>query len=145
MNIIPNATACLSCAFPFMPKAGSLPTCDTVGVLNTIPSIIASIQATEAIKIILNKDYSKGLLIYDVWNHEFKSIKIKRNEDCITCGENKFEYLDAEKRETTTILCGRNSVKDKYSKNRLIMDIENLYCKELQKNKAVELHMGDKK
>jgi adenylyltransferase/sulfurtransferase len=110
MNILPRDTACLSCAFPYMPKAGSLPTCDTVGVLNTIPSIIASIQATEAIKIILDKNYSKDLLVYDVWNHDFKLIKIQRNPDCICCGQDQFDYLDAEKTETTTILCGRNSV-----------------------------------
>lgn len=110
MNIIPKETACLSCAFPYMPKAGSLPTCDTVGVLNTVPSIIASIQTTEAIKIILNKDYSKDLLVYDVWNHDFKSIKIIRNSDCKSCGQDKYEYLDAQKMEATTILCGRNSV-----------------------------------
>jgi adenylyltransferase/sulfurtransferase len=53
LNIVPQATACLVCAFPHMPKAGSLPTCDTVGVLNTVPSIIASIQTTEALKILL--------------------------------------------------------------------------------------------
>jgi adenylyltransferase/sulfurtransferase len=93
-----------------MPKAGSLPTCDTVGVLNTVPSIIASIQATEALKIILNKHYSKDLLVYDVWSHDFKVIKIKRNQECVTCGQLNFEYLNAEKTEVTTLLCGSNSV-----------------------------------
>lgn len=110
MNIVPKKTPCLACAFPFMPKAGSLPTCDTAGVLNTIPGIIASIQATEALKIILNGNYSKDLLVYDVWNHDFKLIKIKRNQDCSSCGQLKFEYLDAEKTEITTVLCGSNSV-----------------------------------
>jgi adenylyltransferase/sulfurtransferase len=110
LNIVAGKSACLTCAFPYMPKAGSLPTCDTVGVLNTIPSIIASIQATEAIKIILDKNYSKDLLVYDVWNHDFKSIRIKRNSECLTCEQNKFAYLDAEKKESTTVLCGRNSV-----------------------------------
>lgn len=110
LNIVPKETPCLTCAFPFMPKAGSLPTCDTVGVLNTIPSIIASITVTEALKIILNKDYSKDLLVYDVWTHDFKLIKIKRNKECNTCGQLNFEYLNADKTEVTTVLCGRNSV-----------------------------------
>jgi adenylyltransferase/sulfurtransferase len=110
MNIAPKKTPCLACAFPYMPKAGSLPTCDTAGVLNTIPSIIASIQATEAIKIILNKKYSKDLLVYDVWNHDFKLIKIKRNQECSSCGQLNFEYLNAEKTEVTSVLCGSNSV-----------------------------------
>jgi adenylyltransferase/sulfurtransferase len=110
LNIVPKETSCLACAFPFMPKAGSLPTCDTVGVLNTVPSIIASIQVTEALKIILNKHYSKDLLVYDVWSHDFKLIKIKRNQECNCCGQLNFEYLNAEKTEVTTLLCGSNSV-----------------------------------
>ena len=110
LNIVPKETPCLVCAFPFMPKAGSLPTCDTVGVLNTVPSIIASIQVTEALKIILRKNYSKDLLVYDVWNHDFKLIKIKRNQECNCCGQSNFEYLDSQKTDVTTLLCGSNSV-----------------------------------
>ncbi|UCE75447.1 MAG: ThiF family adenylyltransferase [Methanomassiliicoccales archaeon] len=110
MNVVPKKTACLSCAFPHMPKAGSLPTCDTVGVLNTVPSIIASIQATEALKILLKKEYSHDLIVYDVWGHDFKRIKIKRSSNCKCCAELDFEYLNAEKMEVATTLCGSNSV-----------------------------------
>jgi len=110
MNIIPNETACLVCAFPFMPKAGSLPTCDTVGVLNTVPGIIGSIQTTEAIKILLNKKFSRDLIVYDVWDHDFQRIKLNRNLDCNCCVASNFEYLNAKKVEITSILCGSNSV-----------------------------------
>jgi adenylyltransferase/sulfurtransferase len=110
MNIVPTVTACFACAFPLIPKAGSLPTCDTVGVLNTIPSIIASIQSTEAIKILLGKNYLKDLLIIDVWNHDYKRIKINRNQECTCCQTRNFDYLDAKKTEATTVLCGSNSV-----------------------------------
>ncbi len=101
LNIVPKVTACLSCAFPFMPKAGSLPTCDTVGVINTVPSIIASIETTEALKIILGKEYSKDLIVYDVWNHDFKRIKITRNNDCECCHKENFKFLNAERSEVT--------------------------------------------
>jgi adenylyltransferase/sulfurtransferase len=110
MNIIPKKTACLVCAFPYMPRAGSLPTCDTVGVLNTIPAIIASIQATEALKILLEKVNRRELVVYDVWNSDFKQIKIKRNESCECCTGSNFQYLSSKKMENTTVLCGRNSV-----------------------------------
>ncbi len=110
LNVLPKKTACLVCAFPYMPRAGSLPTCDTVGVLNTVPSIIGSIQATEALKILMKKKFSRDLIIYDVWSHDFQSIKLKRNADCKCCAGHVFEYLSAEKAETVTILCGRNSV-----------------------------------
>lgn len=110
MNILPKKTACLVCAFPYMPKAGSLPTCDTVGVLNTVPSIIGSIQTTEALKILLKKKFSEELIFYDVWSHDFQRIQLKRKSDCQCCAGHNFEYLSAEKMEITTILCGRNSV-----------------------------------
>ncbi|UCG70042.1 MAG: ThiF family adenylyltransferase, partial [Thermoplasmata archaeon] len=110
MNIVPKDTACLICAFPNIPKAGSLPTCDTVGVLNTIPSIIGSIQATEALKILLGKTFTRDLIIYDVWSQDFQIIKLKRNEDCKCCTGQNYEYLSSEKVEVTTKLCGRNSV-----------------------------------
>jgi molybdopterin/thiamine biosynthesis adenylyltransferase len=110
MNIVPQKTSCLVCAFPYIPRAGSLPTCDTVGVLNTVPSIIGSIQATEALKILLKKNFNNELIVYDVWSHDFQLIKLQRNEDCKCCVDHTFEYLSAEKAESTTIICGSNSV-----------------------------------
>jgi adenylyltransferase/sulfurtransferase len=110
MNIIPNVTACLACAFPHLPKSGTLPTCDTVGVLNTIPSIIASIQTTEALKILLKKDFNTNLVIYDVWRNDFQSIKIKQSSECECCKKHNFEYLSAQKVEAVAVLCGRDSV-----------------------------------
>ena len=110
MNIVPGKTACLVCAFPSIPRAGSLPTCDTVGVLNTVPSIIASIQTSEAMKILLSKKFSRELLIYNVWTHDFQLIKIKRNTDCTCCAGKVFDYLASEKGKGTSVLCGRDSV-----------------------------------
>lgn len=110
MNIVPKDTACLVCAFPNIPKAGSLPTCDTVGVLNTVPSIIASIQVTEALKILLGKVFKRDLIIYDVWNQDFQAIKLRRSTDCSCCSNQKYVYLNQEKVKITTKLCGSNSV-----------------------------------
>jgi adenylyltransferase/sulfurtransferase len=93
-----------------MPSAGSLPTCDTVGVLNTVPAVIASIQATEALKILLKKEYRTELVVYDIWNSDLKQIKIKRNDSCECCADSNFQYLGSRRMENTTVLCGRNSV-----------------------------------
>src|SRR5262249_6826311 len=49
MNIIPGETACLACMFPAPPQ-GTVETCDTAGILNSAVNLVASIQATEAIK-----------------------------------------------------------------------------------------------
>jgi len=93
-----------------LPAAGLLPTCDTVGVLNSIPTIIASIQSTEAIKILLKKEINKDLLIYDVWSHDFQKIKIKKKKHCECCSNHKYEFLNAEKKEMMISLCGLGAI-----------------------------------
>lgn len=110
MNIIPGKTPCLRCIVSDLPGAGSLPTCDTVGVLNTIPAVIASIECTEALKILLGKPASKELLIYDIWKHEFQAIKVKKNDKCECCANHNFEFLNGEKKELLTSLCGSNAI-----------------------------------
>ena len=54
MNIIPGQSACLRCLSDTPPGPGSMPTCETEGVLGGTPALIASIQVTEAIKIIVD-------------------------------------------------------------------------------------------
>jgi adenylyltransferase/sulfurtransferase len=93
MNIIPNSTPCLRCYTPNLPEPGTLPTCATAGVLNTIPAIIANIQTTEAIKILLNKKYSSELITYDVWTNDFQSYHFKRNTACPCCTHHTYDYL----------------------------------------------------
>jgi len=110
MNIIPNKTPCFRCIIPDLPDAGLLPTCDNVGVLNSIPTIISSIQSTEAIKILLKKDVNKDLLIYDVWSHDFQKIRIKKKKHCECCGKHNYEFLNAKKKETMISLCGRGAI-----------------------------------
>ena len=106
MNIVPNKTPCFKCLIQDLPEAGSLPTCDTVGVLNTIPGIIGSIQSTEALKILLGKEVNKDILTYDVWEHNFNSIKIKKRKDCECCGKHNFEFLNKKNKERVITLCG---------------------------------------
>lgn len=110
MNIVPDETPCFICAFPHIPNPGSLPTCDTVGVVNTIPSIVASIQTTEALKILLKKSYSKHLIIFDVWNHDFEHVKIAQKKDCPCCVGHNFIHMDTETMDVATTLCGRDAV-----------------------------------
>ncbi|MEN4019012.1 MAG: ThiF family adenylyltransferase [Methanobacterium sp.] len=114
MNILPGA-ACIRCLYPSIPKPGSLPTCDTMGVLNTITVIMSSMASTEAIKILLGEvkpenGQDSNLIVYDAWNHSFDEILVRKNEECACCVDGSFDYLDAEKREVITSLCGRNAV-----------------------------------
>ena len=114
MNILPDA-ACIRCLYPSIPKPGSLPTCDTMGVLNTVTVIMGSMASTEAIKILLgeakprNKQDS-SLIVYDAWNNSFDEILVRKNEECTCCVDGSFDYLNAENREVISSLCGRNAI-----------------------------------
>jgi len=114
MTILPGRTPCFRCFLPDTPEPGSLPTCDTVGILNTIPAIIASIESTEAIKILLKKDMTtnaeSNLIFYDVWSNSFENTAVMRDKRCRCCFEHKFDFLNAAKKEIITSLCGRNAI-----------------------------------
>ncbi len=119
MNIIPSQTPCLRCVFENLPQAGTFPTCDTAGVIGPIASVIASIQVTEAIKI-LTKDFksaNKSLLEIDVWDTKFKQLDVEglgRSDNCPTCKSHNYEFLDAKDGVMTTLLCGKNAVQVMY-------------------------------
>ena len=106
MNIIPNKTPCFRCIVQDFPEAGILPTCDTVGVLNAIPTIIGSIESNEALKILLGQDINRNLLVYDVWHHNFNLIEIKKRKNCECCGKHNFEFLNEKSKERIIMLCG---------------------------------------
>jgi adenylyltransferase/sulfurtransferase len=106
-----NPTACLTCIFP-QPPTGPVETCDTAGILSTAVNLAASIQATEALKLLTNQPHlmRRTLLSFDLWSNERSEISTtKPNPACPVCGQRLFAYLAGEGRPHIT-LCGRNSV-----------------------------------
>jgi len=101
---------CLRCVFPSLPQPGDLPTCDTVGIINTLPSVVASLEVTEAFKIMLRQEPTKELMVLDLWQAELQKVKVKKNPKCACCGERDFIYLQAKERKLVASLCGRNAV-----------------------------------
>jgi adenylyltransferase/sulfurtransferase len=110
MNIFPGSGPCLRCVFPTSPPAGSVPTCETAGVLNTVPAIIASIQTTEALKILCEGESSSHMVYVDLWKQSFRQMTVARDDNCPACGKREFDYLSTEGTAWTTTLCGRNAV-----------------------------------
>lgn len=110
-TIIPNVTPCLRCMFPEIPPVGATETCDTAGVLNTITSIVASLQSMEAIKLLLDKkdDVIKGLLYIDIWTNDFEMIDLNIDKNCTACGEQKYDFLNRTSDEAV-YLCGKDSI-----------------------------------
>lgn len=80
---------CYRCLYPTPPPPGLVPSCAEGGVLGVLPAIIASIQATEAIKMLTNigNSLSGKLLLYDALQMEFEYLQIEKNPDCPLCGK----------------------------------------------------------
>jgi len=109
MNILPGETACLACLFPESPR-GTFETCDTAGILNSAASWAASVEVTEALKILIGAWVRRTLISADLWNNEHAEISAARpRSDCRACGERDFIHLAGEGRPHIT-MCGRNSV-----------------------------------
>lgn len=81
---------CYRCLFPEPPPPGLVPSCAEGGVLGVLPGTIGAIQATEAIKLILDSGTSLigRLLLYDALNMEFDEVRLRKNPECPVCGEN---------------------------------------------------------
>ncbi len=107
-----RATACLRCVFPEPPT--SAPTCDTAGIFAPVSSIVASVQASEAIKVLLRRFdlLSNTLLSMDLWSNERRRILLAgaRREDCPCCGRGEFEFLSGRGAQDARTMCGRGAV-----------------------------------
>jgi molybdopterin/thiamine biosynthesis adenylyltransferase len=109
MPVVPRGP-CLRCVFPTPPQPGELATCDTVGIVNTLPAIVAALETTEAFKIMVGMEPTKELAFIDVWLGDLQRIKVTKNPECECCGRKNFEYLQAKTRKLVISLCGRNAV-----------------------------------
>lgn len=115
MPVLPGETPCLRCMFGNVPEQGTAETCDTAGVIGPIIHIVASYQATEALKLLTgNTDrINRGMQHFDIWNNHYGSVDISggRQPDCPCCGQGRYEFLSSElDGDSIQSLCGRNSV-----------------------------------
>jgi len=108
MTIVPGETPCFRCFSHTVPAPGSMPTCETVGILGTVPAIIGSLQATEAIKLLVNRDQiNRDLIVIDAWQGTFDRLKLNRYPDCPAC-QGRYEFLEAKFDVKVTSLCGQS-------------------------------------
>ena len=79
---------CYRCLYPEPPPPGLVPSCAEGGVLGILPGLVGLIQATEAIKLILGSgDPLIGrLLLVDALGMKFRELKLRKNPDCVVCG-----------------------------------------------------------
>jgi molybdopterin/thiamine biosynthesis adenylyltransferase/rhodanese-related sulfurtransferase len=91
---------CYRCLYPEPPPPGLVPSCAEGGVLGVLPGIVGTIQATEAIKLIVGQgDPLIGrLLLFDALTMKFRELKLRKNPACPVCGESPtiHELIDYE-------------------------------------------------
>jgi len=110
MGIVPKATACFRCFLPRVPAPGSLPTCDTAGILNTVSSVVGSLQATEAIRLLVGEPPRGELLVFDGWAGELQKIRVARRKDCPACVRGETEFLGARRGQVIAAMCGGETI-----------------------------------
>ena len=96
----PHDGPCYRCLYPEPPPPHLAPSCAEAGVLGILPGIVGTIQATEAIKLILGKGEPLvgRLLSYDSLGMKFRTLKLRKDPSCPVCGEQPTirEYIDYE-------------------------------------------------
>ena len=80
---------CYRCLYPEPPPPGLVPSCAEGGVLGILPGVIGTIQATEAVKLIIGagEPLVGRFLVYDALRMRFRELKLRRDPDCPVCGD----------------------------------------------------------
>ena len=95
---------CYRCLFPSPPPPGMVPNCAEAGVLGALTGLVGSIQAVEALKLIIGigESLTSRLLLIDALSMDFREVKVNRNPKCPLCGDHPTvtELIDYE------IFCG---------------------------------------
>ena len=111
---LPGRNPCLRCYLEDLPPTGSGPTCDTVGVVPTLPPLVAAIGMTESLRIASGQSPSKGLLVLEGWDSGFSSRRVFTDSPpspaCPVCAGGRFPALEGEGASEVVKLCGRQTV-----------------------------------
>ena len=106
---------CYRCLYPEPPPPGLVPSCAEGGVLGILPGVVGLIQATEVVKLILEKGETLvgRLLLFDALGMKFREMKLRKDKDCPICGENPTitKLIDYEQ------FCGIPSAADEKAEN----------------------------
>lgn len=99
-TFLPDRGPCYRCLYPDPPPPGMAPSCQEAGVLGVLPGIVGTLQANEALKLILGKGdtLSGRLLVFDALKTKFRILRLRKDPDCRVCSKEpeSIELIDYE-------------------------------------------------
>ena len=114
MTVVPGQTACLRCLVPEPPAPGTLPTCETAGILGPAALVVGAVESAEAIKLLCwaTAGLGNSLLVCDLWNGTWRTIDLEplAAHGCPTCRDGDFPWLEGRLAGRAAVLCGRDAV-----------------------------------
>ncbi len=85
-------------------------TCSTAGVLNSLTAVVASLQVTEALKILTGSDaVRRNALFLELWENDFVPLPLEKNPDCPICVHHRYQYLGNASGTRAISVCGRDA------------------------------------
>ena len=90
MTILPGQSACYRCLYPAPPEDGAIPTCSEAGILGMVAGTIGSLQALEAVKVLLKAGdpLTNRIITFDGLSLNFREIPWPKRASCPLCGDN---------------------------------------------------------
>lgn len=99
-TFLPDSGPCYRCLYPDPPPPGMAPSCQEAGVLGVLPGLVGTLQANEAIKVILGigETMSGRLLVFDALATKFRTLKLRKDPGCRVCSKppEQIELIDYE-------------------------------------------------
>ena len=103
-SLVPDGP-CYRCLFPEAPEPGTVPDCATTGVLGVLPGTVGCLQATEAVKLLLDmgEPLVGEMLCYDAMDLSFERVPYRQRDDCPICGDRVDSIEDIEYTESCAV------------------------------------------
>ena len=86
LQVVRPGGPCLECLWPTPPEDGCVGTCAEVGVLGVTPGLLGTMQATEALKLLLGLPVAQGVVMVDLLRTEVRTMRLARRTECPVCG-----------------------------------------------------------
>lgn len=110
MNVLPGEGPCLECLLGPLPEEGSYDTCDTVGVISPITNIVASYEAAETMKLLLDSEsVCRQAISLDAWDSYTEFFDVDKDPECPVCGKHQYTRLEHRQKNYTASLCGHDA------------------------------------